>query len=315
MRTHLSFLMFLLFGSQVLTADLSQVKVREAKVYSSAGEDAVVLDVFVSGMMVDIMSTEGQWAQVKLPGTAEMGWVEIQFLRTVSETGGVSERLSGDKWLSGEEMDRVRQRVSGTSSALAGVELRLDSLLLSMASLGMYSRPGFQPAVTKESPRPPEVPVTEGPMLAGETREYTWSNRFIMGKYLRGGEDLYGMGFSRLLDDRGRAEVDFEACYGLGDVSGLRDDFIDWNLGLRYYLKPEIYRIYPFAAAYGGMRHHLKVVPERAVQLVQCSPAVGVIAELGRVFILGVEARAVFLFHEGQRTNEGRLVFSCLYRY
>ena len=315
MRVRLSSLIFLLFCSQVLTAQWSLVKVREAKVYSSTGEDAVVLDMLSSGMMVDVMNTEGQWAQVKLPGTAEVGWIEKRFLGAAPEAGRASAQLSGEKWLSQSEMSRVRERVGRTSNSLTGVEERLDSLLSAMAGLGMYSRPGYPETVRQVTPEPQLLLPPEEPMLAGEIREYSWSNRFLMGKYLKGGEDLYGLGFSRMIDDLGRAEVDFEACYGLGDDSGSRDDFIDWNLGLRYNLKPETYRIYPFLAFYGGMRHHLKVVPGRGLQLVQFSPGAGITAELGRVFTLGVEARAVFLFHQGQRINEGRVAFSCLYRY
>lgn len=315
MRIRLYSLIFLLFGFQVLTAQWLLVKVPEVRVYSSTGEDAVVLDMLSSGMMVDVMNTEGQWAQVKLPGTAEVGWVEKRFLGAAAEVSRVSAQLSGERRLSRSEMSRVRERINRTSNSLAGVGERLDSLLSAMAGLGMYSRPGYPETVRQVTPEPQLLLPSEEPMLAGEIREYSWSNRFLMGKYLKGGEDLYGLGFSRMIDDLGRAEVDFEACYGLGDDSGSRDDFIDWNLGLRYNLKPATYRIYPFLAVYGGMRHNLKVVPGRALQLIQFSPGAGITAELGRVFTLGVEARAVFLFHQGQRIDEGRLVFSCLYRY
>lgn len=305
-------LLFLLLGWRVLSADWSVVKAPEAKVYSSPGPDGVVLDVISSGMMVDVMKSEGGWAQVELPGTAEMGWVELRFLGKASEPDRAAAKLSGQQWLAPEEMSRVRGHLDRTGGSLAGVEQRLDSLLAALAGL---EKPGYRPAKHKKTPKITQQPEAEEPMTLGQIREYSWSNRFFMGKYLKGGEDLFGLGFSRMVDDRGRAEVDFEACYALGDDSGSRDDFIDWNLGFRYSLKPATYRIYPFLSMYGGMRHHLKVFPGRDVRMLQCSPGLGITAELGRVFILGIEARAVFLFHGGERTDEGRMAFTCLYRY
>jgi len=322
MRIPLLSLLFFLFGPQVLTADWSVVNVREAKAFTSTGEEAVVLDVLTSGMMVDVMRTEGGWAQVKLPGSVELGWIETRFLEAASQAGKAAGRPSGERWLSQSEMGRVRARLNRTGSSLAGIEMRLDSLLRTLAGIGMYSRPGVLPeAVGPEVPEPLQLPATgepelEEPIFEGELREYSWSNRFVMGQYVKGGEDLYGLGFSRMIDDHGSVEVDIEACYGMGDDSGSSDDFLDWNLGLRYNLKPATYRIYPYLAAYGGMRYHLRAVPGRSTrQLLQFSPGAGVTAELSRVFTLGIEARAVFLFSNGERFDEGRVVFSCLYRY
>jgi hypothetical protein len=324
MRFILKTLFLILLSSQLLSAEWAQVRVRGTSIYSSTNEDGVVLDVLPAGMMVDVMKTEGQWSQVKLTDSAEMGWVEQRFLRPAAQADESSNRLNSQQSLSKDEINRVRWHLESTSTSLVGVELQIEGLLDRMASVGIFARPERQPGLPQEKTEEDQpleqedsfVSLLEDePAILDEMREYSWSNRFFMGKYVKGGEDLLGLGFSRMIDNRGFAELDFEACYGLGDNSGSRDDFLDWNLGLRFNLKPATYRIYPFLSLYGGMRHSLKVVPGRAGQQVLCSPGMGITAELGRVFILGIETRAVFLFHDGERTNEGRIAFSCLYRY
>ena len=80
-------------------------------------------------------------------------------------------------------------------------------------------------------------PVDGGP--------YRWNNQFVMGTYLRGGQSYYGLTLSCALDSRGRNVIVARGQYGLGELRGNDDDFVDWTLGMDFNLFPETYVVYP----------------------------------------------------------------------
>ncbi len=295
---------------------------RQTFVLARPDTGAVVLDVLAAGVMVEVMGSQGRWSMVRMPGTVEVGWVENSALSAgLSSVGagksGKAKTGSGD--LTDNQMSVLRNRVSALDGSLYRIEGQVDRLLdkvsapASPAPDAEMAPPQAVPAFTGAAPG--TEPQAASPVQFESGRFYRWSNRFIMGKYFRGGEDLYGLGLACKVDRKGRLQLGLDAAYGMGDDRGQADDFIEWGLGARFNVKPSSYWIYPFFQASAGYRHRVGDVDSGPLRYFVCSPGGGVTAELGDMFTLEAASQAVLLFADGERTTEGRIIFSVSFGY
>jgi len=285
-----------------------------ANVYELPNTNAVILDILTPGMTVELVRMQGAWAQIRMPGTAEMGWIENMSLAEPGYKGQAGRPSAARSAITDSELKGIVGRLYSMDQNLQGLEDRVDRLMVKLSP---------QPPPSQAELKMPRAPVGREKIGAGEvgiemTRlepgKYPWRNFFILGKYFKGNEDFYGLGVSRLLDQGGHNWVDAEIQYAVGGAPGKADDFIQWSLGFSFSLKPQSYRIYPFLGAHFGMRHLVDGTANPDRYLV-CMPGLGVIAELNHIFSLAAGARAVFLFDKGNRIDEGRASFSCLYRW
>ena len=138
--------------------------------------------------------------------------------------------------MSESQISVLRNRVSAMNGSLDRVEENLDRLVDRLQ--------GSRDTVRSEQSVTPEGSTPAGSEAARYSpsgpSNFPWTNRFMMGKYFRGGEDLFGLAVSRSLESCGGVELELESVYGVGDDRGQADDFIEWGLGLRYNIKNRI---------------------------------------------------------------------------
>ncbi len=282
---------------------------RQAPLLELPHTEAVVLEILVPGMPVELVQQQGAWARVRLPGTAEVGWVELGALAPPPV------QPAGKAPVPEAKLGGMEQQVRSLDQDLQTIERRVDELLNRIEGRGSHPGLGALPEAGQAGPRPVgEPPVTnsmEGPAGAAV---YGWRNSFFAGSYFRGGENCYGLGLARRLDRGGRNWLEMEGAYSLGAAGGTSDDFLDWSLGLSFNLMPQRYRIYPFLGAQFGMRHLLGDLPGTR-RFFLLMPAVGLNAELSSIFMLAVRVQGAFLFDHGDRYDEGRVSLSAGYRY
>ncbi len=294
-------LMVFVFSSGLVMAQYSTVR-SEASLMDLPGGEAVVLDVLSPGMSVELMSVKGKWVRVRIKATSEVGWVQASALAREG-TGEDGETGIG---VTGKELGRVEDRVEMMSGGMRGIEQRVDNLL---DHLGAGEQSGRKPEVSTSGGTRARAAYTMAQLGA-----FRWHNQFVMGTYLRGGQNYYGLELSRTLDTRGRSLLVGRAQYGLGEMRGKVDDFIDWTVGLNFNLFPETYVIYPYVGAHFGMRHLLEdTLPDRHFFI--AAPSLGVRADLAGIFTLGVELRALFRFESGHRRDDGMVGFNCGYNW
>ncbi|MCE5269706.1 hypothetical protein LLH00_00295 [bacterium] len=305
-----------------LNAQQSMKVIRQASVLARPDTGAVVLDVLAPGVAVEVMGGQGRWSMVRMPGTVEVGWVENSALSAnapAAVAAGSGGRKAGAGDLTDTQISVLRNRVSALDGSLYRIEGQVDRLLDKVSTPGNLtpSTEMMQPQASPagEMAAQPAGQEMTTPVRFESGRFYRWSNRFIMGKYFRGGEDLYGLGVACKVDRRGVLELGLDAVYGLGDARGQDDDFIEWGLGARFNVKPSSYWIYPFFQTSVGYRHQVGDVDAGPLRYLVCSPGGGVTAELGDIFTLEAASQAVFLFADGERRNEGRITFSVSFGY
>ncbi len=282
----------------------------EASLMDQTGSQAVVLDVLTPGMNVEVLSVQGNWARVRIPATSEVGWVQTSALARADATELDLQGQGAGIGMTGKELERVDGRVETMGGGLRAIERRVDSLL---ARLGVGDEDGREQEQTPARMEQAQQPAYPPFAMAGPGR-LRWQNRFVMGTYLRGGQNYYGLELSRALDESGRSLLVGRAQYGLGEMGGKVDDFIDWTVGMDFNLSPETYVIYPYVGAHFGMRNLLEnTLPNRNSFIV--APSLGVRAELGSIFTLGVELRGLFRFESGRRRDDGIVGFNCGYSW
>ncbi len=296
------------FSSGMVMAQTSTVR-GEASLMDLPGGQAVVLDVLSVGMNVEIMSVKGNWARIRIPATSEVGWVKTSALARADAEGEGARQVGVG--MTGGEMEKVEGRVEMMGGGLRGIEQRVDNLLERLGDDDQAGAPQAREAS-------PDAVVAMGPgyapYAAVEPGRYRWHNQFVMGTYVRGGQNYYGLELSRALDTRGRSLLVARAQYGLGEARGKLDDFIDWTAGMNFSLFPEAYVIYPYFGAHFGMRHLLEdTLPDRHFFI--AAPSLGVCAQLGGIFTLGVELRGLFRFESGHRRDDGMVGFNCGYKW
>jgi hypothetical protein len=298
----------------VSQAQETRVVRTQTSLYAEPLTSSVVLDVLSPGMSVEVMQRQGQWVMVRMPGTAEAGWIEGRGLDQVSAAEPSAARPGVSPRITREEMGLARSRVQDLDNSLNRIEGRIDRLA---GELEPATQPSAGPIGIEVLSPPPvgTVPDAMESLRADSPLGYHWSNRFMMGKYFRGKEDLYGVSLSRILDGLGRAAFFGEFSYALGNRHGKSDDFMEWSLGLRYNIRAPHYLIYPYLESGVGMRHPMAGHDPGPIRYLAWTPGVGISAELGRVYMVSVGAQSVFLFHGGRRYNEGRVYFSCSYKY
>ncbi|MEA1996761.1 MAG: hypothetical protein U9N45_03950 [Gemmatimonadota bacterium] len=283
-----------------------------AVLYELPDKGSLVLDVIPRGMKVELVIEKGAWAQVRLTVSAELGWIETGLL-----TGPVPEKETGPQVIesaagvSMSEVEKLEGRLYSMGYNLGEVEAGVDGLIRKLEhreSNGSVGRKG-----TRDD-RTPAAGAWIGPGAA-EPGRYRWCNGFSMGRYFSGGEDFFGLAVSRLVDSRGSSRIDLEIGYGLARESSETGDFLEWSLGFRFNLLPQEYRIYPFLGAHFGMRHIFDPPAGDPSQALLCMPGLGVNAELNGIFSLSAEVRSLFLFRQGERTDEGRISLGCVYLY
>ena len=294
------------FSSGLVMAQTSTVR-GEASLMDLPGGQAVVLDVLTPGMNVEILSVKGNWARIRIPATSEVGWVQTSALgRADAEGNG---KQSNGIGVTGGELERVGGRVEMMSGGMRGIEQRVDNLLESLSN-GETGPDGQD----KHSAVAGVSSMGYAPYAAVEPGRYRWHNQFVMGTYVRGGQNYYGLEMSRALDTNGRSRLVGRAQYGLGEMRGKLDDFIDWTAGMDFSLFPETFVVYPYCGAHFGMRHLLEdTLPGRHFFI--AAPSLGVRAELGGIFTLGVELRGMFRFENGHRRDDGMVGFNCGYNW
>jgi hypothetical protein len=320
MLQRLLVIVFILLTFSEPAFSASRLVRQQAKVYELPHGEAVIVDILAPGMSIEILREQGTWSQVRLPGTAEVGWVESKFLAEP----GAAVALARPKTSTGmttSELEILAGQLLSLDNNLSGIEKRVEGLMTRLETGG---ESGVKISPQAAQPKGGKVGLGAGLKVSPEEAEmeakpgaggiYAWRNSFFMGKYFRGREDFFGLAFSRLLDRGGHNRLDAEVNYSLGSLRGKKDDFIEWSLGSSFNFKPQTYRIYPFLGAHIGMRHRIvdKTVP---VNFLLCMPGMGINAELSRIFSLSVDVRAVFLFNNGKRYDEGRVIFVCHYSY
>lgn len=325
MKTELFVLTLVLFLSlpSGLISQENLTVIRQTNVLTQPEKGGTVLDVLAPGVSLEVMSRQGQWAMVRLPGTVEVGWVESAALGQASETAvkspGTGRRASSGTDLTDNQMSILRNRVSALDGSLYRVEHQVDRLVDKVTGLDGVEPQEQQAKVISPAVEKKAAAQTTGTMAITETvipaKSYRWSNSFLMGKYFRGGEDYYGLAFSCGLDRAGLTAVYLDAAYGMGDDRGQADDFIEWGLGFRFNIKRSSYWVYPFVEAGMGMRHRVGDVDAGPLRYLVCSPGGGVKAELGEIFSLEAASNAVLLFDDGKRSSEGRITFSVSFDY
>ena len=299
-----------------LTAQTTTVRRQASLMDMPGGGEAVVLDVLSQGMSVEVLTIQGNWARVRIPATSEVGWVESAVLARGSSGTGDASDMPGGVGMSGREMERVEGRVETMIGDLEDIEVRIDSLLTRMS--GEESAAAGEAAIEGEQALPGSGAIMRaapyGVYTAPPDGDYRWRNQFLMGTYIRGGQDYYGLALTRALDSRGRNMLVGRAQYGLGEIRGKADDFIDWTVGMDFNLFPETYVIYPYFGAHFGMRHLLEdTLADRNFFIV--APTLGIRAELGNIFTLGAELRGLFRFESGHRRDDGMVGFTCGYNW
>jgi hypothetical protein len=292
---------------------------REAHLLEQPRFDAVILDVLTPGMTVEVVDVQGSWASVRITATSEMGWVETQFL---SQASGGAQAAAGGQ-MTYQELKKVSERVDKMHQNIDSLGMKVEGLLLKVegretlaapvagqpTAPGREGMPGRAGQPTEAAPGGTEL---EARPLRGVA--YRWRNAFYMGQYMRGGQNFFGLSFTRLLDGAGYIALDGRAQYAIGEVRGAVDDFIDWTFGFDFNLFPQRYRIYPYLGAHFGMRNLLEdSLPRR--NFFVASPACGITAELSSIFSAGAEIRGVFMFQGGSRKDEGTVSFFFGYCY
>ena len=302
-------------------AQTSQVQ-REARLLDEPKAEGVVLDILVAGMTLEVVDVQGGWAKVRIPATSEMGWVETAFLSQAQPPSAAANGAGGEP-MTDDELERVRERAGTINQSIDGLEGKVDALLRKMEGREEMPAPGGIPSPEpgrEAMPAPAGLPGAAAPYpgemeaagLRGEV--YRWRNAFVMGQYMRGGQNFFGLTFGRLIDEAGHVNFDGRAQYALGEIRGSVDDFIDWTFGLDFNIFPQRYRIYPYLGAHFGMRNLLEdSLPDR--NFIIASPVFGITAELSRIFSASAEVRGVFLFAEGRRRDEGTVSFFFGYCY
>ena len=250
------FLTILLSLAAVLSVQAQATTVRsEASLMDGPGSAGVVLDILSPGMDVEILTVEANWARIRIPATSEVGWVESNSLVRNAGMEGMMQRDG----MTSTELSRVRGRVQMMSNGMDGIEQRVDSLL---QMLGGNATPDTVMVAQME---PEGSTMTPGSFMPGayagfpvDGGPYRWNNQFVMGTYLRGGQSYYGLTLSCALDSRGRNVIVARGQYGLGELRGNDDDFVDWTLGMDFNLFPETYVVYPYFGAHFGMRQPVR---------------------------------------------------------
>lgn len=303
-----------ILGPTVQAAGERLVVRKEARLLETPDADAMILDILSPGMIVEVVRSQGNWARVRVPATTEMGWVQKGYLLAEGKAGlsaVVSQRMTS------QELENYQERIKVINQGLSGIEPRVDALIGEMEARGYIPKKGIEPGPFVQ--QAPELPV---PLIEREVKieemidiglggNYRWRNQFYMGKYIRGGEDFYGITVGRFLDSKGLVMLDGEIHYALGDKQSKRDDFISWSAGLNFNFRPMDFRIYPFLSVHFGQRHLLA----SPITYKTVSPGFGINAELSSIFSLCAEAREMFLFHEGNRSEETRVDLGFNYRY
>ena len=313
-------LLLLILGITVqLRAEQAVVR-KETGLLDTPESKGVILDVLTAGMSVEVINVQGDWARVSLPATSEMGWAMKKDIMLESEKASAGLPVSV-KDLSVSEMDKLHNRVKVIGQSLEEMETRVDGLVDGMEAKGYKAdSPPKIPAQAQMPGQPPpgapsqmqlyNVPPVMGGILEMNAH-YRWRNQFYMGKYIRGGQDFYGLSLSRFLDRFSRLQLDGDCHYAVGDNRGKRDDFIEWSAGLIYNLWPERYRIYPYLAGHFGRRHLLA----SPVTYNLVSPGLGINAELSGIFSLSAGVDQVFLLRSGEHRDDLRVSFHCGFSY
>ena len=288
---------------------------QQARLLETPDTDALILDILVPGMVVEVLRSQDNWARVRVPATTEMGWVQKGYLLAEGAQAGEGLPAVGSQRMTSQELESLQQRTKLMDQGLSGMEAQVDELIVGMQEGGYIPGKALEPAAAvSQVPAPPLVEremriVKIDEIGAGEC--YRWRNQFYMGTYISGGENYYGINLGCFLFSNRWLMLDWEVHYALGDSRGKRDDFVSWSAGLNFNLRPMDFRIYPFLSAHFGQRHLLaNPVTYRTV-----SPGFGINAELNSIFTISAEAREVFLFHQGDRTDETRVNLGFNYKY
>lgn len=306
-----------ILGWTVQAAGEKLVVRNEARLLETPAADAMILDILSPGMIVEVVRSQGNWARVRVPATTEMGWVQKGYLLAEGQEGRVGLSAVGSQRMTSQELENLQERIKVTDQGLNRIELRVDALIGQMEERGYIPKKRIEPGPFVQQAPKPTVPLMEREVKIeemidiGPGEKYRWRNQFYMGKYIRGGEDFYGITVGRFLDSKGWMMLDWEIHYALGDNKSKRDDFVSWSAGLNFNFRPMDFRIYPFLSAHFGQRHVLA----SPITYKTVSPGFGINAELSSIFSLSAEAREVFLFHEGNRSEETRVNLVFNYRY
>ena len=293
---------------------------KETGLLSNPESNGVILDILTAGMTIEVINIQGDWARVSLPATSEMGWAQKKDIMLESEKASAGVPVSA-KDLSISEMDKLHNRVTVIGQSLEEMETRVGDLVNGMVAKGyMAAAPQQGPAQARMKAEPPLIEPAQMPpygapsAMAGAMEmnaHYRWRNQFYMGKYIRGGQDFYGLALSRFLDRSCRFQLDGACHYAVGDNRGKRDDFVEWGTGVSYNLWPERYRIYPYLAGHFGRRHLLA----SPVAYYLLSPGLGINAELSGIFSLSAGIEQVYLFRSGEHRDDPRVSFHCSFSY
>jgi len=306
-----------IFGLAAHAAAESLVVRQEARLLETPDVDALILDILSPGMVVEVVRSQGNWARIRVPATTEMGWVQKGYLTTEAEQAGAELITRGSQRMTRQELKNIQEQIKVIDLGVSGVEKRVDYLIRTMEERGYIPGKKIEPPQLVQQAVQPPATLTGREMRIEEMEEigrgksYRWCNRFYLGTYIRGGENFYGITVGRFLDSRGWLMLDGEIHYALGDDKGKRDDFISWSAGLNFNFKPMDYRIYPFLSMHFGQRQLLA----SPVSYKTVSPGIGVNAELSSIFSTSAEAREVFLFRQGSRSDETRVNLSFSYKY
>ena len=327
----ISFVLIFISLSDQFAADAT-VKDGGARVYADADNSSLILDVVAGGVMVTVNETSGDWTRITMPSNAETGWVESRHLeKNASQMEfrpPLASSYASDANLNREQVDRLRDRVSGISGTLNRLDRRIDKIISPESTMSQQENEDMKPEVSLNGERVSEMPQDKWPAekwqhesgqnnMPVETMPdnfYRWSNRFVMGRNFDKGEQCYGIGISRRMDQRGIMELDFESTYAFGAQDGAGDDYLDWSLGARFNFRPDIYRIYPFIGIVGGMRHYIDSDITDTDNLLW-GGLLGLTADVNDVFSLTAETRAYAVQADSGRQDEGRVAFFASYRW
>ena len=290
---------------------------KEARLLEAPDVDALILDILSPGMVVEVIRSQGNWARVRVPATTEMGWVQKGYLFAEGEASRAGLSAVGSQRMTSQELENLQEQINVTDQSVSGVEAQVEVLIREMEERGYIPRKGIEPARLVQQMVQPQAPSIEREVKIeaieeiGPGKDYRWRNQFYLGTYIKGGENFYGITVGRFLDSRGWLMLDGEVHYALGDDRGKRDDFVSWSAGLNFNLRPMDFMIYPFFSMHFGQRHLLA----SPFSYKSVSPGIGINAELGSIFSLSAEAREVFLFRQGNRSDETRINLSVSYKY
>ena len=304
-----------------------------ARLYAEPDNSSLILDVVAGGIMVTVNETSGDWTRITLPSSAETGWVEARYLE--KNTGRleyrppVAESYAANTNLNRDQVDRLRDRINGISGTLNRLDRRLDQIITPAETMAQQENEIMKPEVPLGTKRVSEMPQDKWPaeemkpqdeesLLSDEAFSgvsYRWSNRFVMGRNFDNGEQCYGVGISRRMDDRGIIELDFESTYAFSNEKGSVYDYLDGSAGVRFNYRPDLYRIYPFIGVMGGVRYYINTDKASDSNDPIWGALLGLTADVNSVFSLTIETRGYFIQAQAKRRNEGRVAFFAAYHW